>query len=89
MEERKDRDRQGLVRYVHLLRFGPTGSQVPHRVFMCYKDIAKMLRMSIQQVHILVKQDPAKPDRRKVVKMGPKPLLSAQHLAYLTSPLIL
>ena len=58
MEEHKDRDRQGLVRYVHLLRFGPSGGRVPHRVFMCYKDIAKTLRMSIQQVHNLVKEDP-------------------------------
>ena len=39
-------DRQQLVRYVHLLRFGPSGSQAPWRVFLRIEDIAKMLRVS-------------------------------------------
>ena len=47
------------------------------------------MKVSIKQVHALLKQDPAKPDHPKVVKVGRRPLLSAQHLAYLTSPMIL
>ena len=39
-------DRQQLVRYVHMLRFGPSGSQSPRKVFLRIEDIAKMLRVS-------------------------------------------
>ena len=39
-------DPQQLVRYVHLLRFGPSGSQAPRRVFLRIEDIAKMVRVS-------------------------------------------
>ena len=89
MEAALQQDRQELIRYVHLLRYGPSASQSPRRVFLRLKDIAKMVKVSIKQVHILLKQDPSKPDHRKVVKVGRRPLLSAQHLAYLTSPMIL
>jgi hypothetical protein len=89
METEQHRDRQALIKYVHLLRYGPSASQSPRRVFLRLKDIAKMVKVSIKQVHGLLKQDPAKPDHRKAVKVGRWPLLSAQNLAYLTSPLIL
>ena len=89
MEAVKTRDRQELIKYVHLLRYGPSGSQSPLRVFIHIKDIAKMVKVSIQQLLILLKLDSSKPDHRKIVKRGPRSLLSAQHLAYLTSPLIL
>ena len=82
-------DRQQLVRYVHLLRFGPSGSQAPRRVFLRIEDIAKMVRVSAQQVSILLKTDPALPDHRKALKKGPFPTLSPEHVAYLTSPMIL
>ena len=88
METQQHRDRQELIKYVHLLRYEPTASRLQRRVFLPLKDIAKTVKVCIQQVRVLLKQDPAKPDRRKVVKRGPRSLLSAQHLAYLTSPLI-
>jgi len=89
METEQHRDRQALIKYVHLLRYGPSATQSPRRVFLSLKHIAKTVKVAIQQVRVLLKQDPAKPDHRKVVKRGPRSLLSAQHLAYLTSPLIL
>ena len=46
MQGSKVIDRQELIRYVHLLRFGPSGSQSPRRVFLRIKDIAKMVRVS-------------------------------------------
>ena len=46
MQGSKDIDRQELIRYVHLLRFGPSSSQSPRRVFLRIKDIAKMVRVS-------------------------------------------
>jgi len=46
MQEPKEIDRQELIRYVHLLRFGPSGIKSKHRVFLRIKDIAKMVRVS-------------------------------------------
>jgi hypothetical protein len=46
MQEPKEIDRQELIRYVHLLRFGPSGIQSKQRVFLRIKDIAKMVRVS-------------------------------------------
>lgn len=46
MQGSKDIDRQELIRYVHLLRFGPSSSQASRRVFLRIKDIAKMVRVS-------------------------------------------
>ena len=46
MQSSKEMDRQELTRYVHLLRFGPSSSQAPHRVFLRIEDIAKMVRVS-------------------------------------------
>ena len=46
MQGSKDIDRQELIRYVHLLRFGPSSSESPRRVFLPIKDIAKMVRVS-------------------------------------------
>ena len=89
MEEQNQQDRQELIKYVHLLRYGPSASQSPRRVFLPLKHIARTVKVSIQQVRVLLKQDPAKPDHRKVVKRGPRSLLLAQHLAYFTRPLIL
>jgi hypothetical protein len=89
METEQHRDRQVLIKYVHLLRYGQSASQSPRRVFLSLKHIAKTVKVAIQQVRVLLKQDPAKPDHRKVVIRGPRSLLSAQHLEYLTSPLIL
>ena len=89
MEAAQQQDRQELIRYVHLLRYGPTAGRSPRRVFLRLQDIAKMVKVSIKHVHALLKLDPAKPDHRKAVKVGRRPLLSAQHLAYLTSPMIL
>ena len=82
-------DRQQLVRYVHLLRFGPSGSQAPRMVFLRIEDIAKMLSVSALQVSVLLKIDPALPDHRKALKKGPFPTLSPEHVAYLNSPMIL
>ena len=89
MQGLKEMDRQELIRYVHLLRFGPSSSQTPHRVFLRIKDIAKLVRVSSEQVSILLKADPALPDHRKTLKKGPSPMLSPEHIAYLTSPAIL
>ena len=46
MQGSNEMDREQLVRYVHLLRFGPSGSQAPRRVFLLIEDIAKMVRVS-------------------------------------------
>ena len=46
IQDINEMDRQQLVRYVHLLRFGPRGSQAPRRVFLRIEDIAKMVRVS-------------------------------------------
>ena len=46
MQSPKEMNRQELIRYVHLLRFGPSSSQAPHRVFLRIEDIAKMMRVS-------------------------------------------
>ena len=89
MQSPKEMDRQELTRYVHLLRFGPSSSQAPHRVFLRIEDIAKMVRVSPSQVSILLKADPALPDHRKALKKGPSRMLSPEHVAYLTSPAIL
>ena len=55
MEEAKQQDRQELISYVHLLRYGPSGSQWPRRVFLRIKNIAKTVKISIQQVRVLLK----------------------------------
>jgi hypothetical protein len=55
MEAAKTRDRQELIKFVHLLRYGPSGSQSPRRVFLRIKDIAKTVKASIQQVRVLLK----------------------------------
>jgi len=54
MEAAKTRDRQELIKYVHLLRYGPSGTQSPQRVFLRIKDIAKTVKVSIQQVRVLL-----------------------------------
>ena len=46
MQAPKDVDRQELISYVHLLRFGPRGTRSPRRVFLPIKDIARMVRVS-------------------------------------------
>ena len=46
IQDINEMDRQQLVRYVHLLRFGPSGSQDPRRAFLRIDDIAKMVRVS-------------------------------------------
>ena len=46
IQDSNEMDRQQLVRYVHLLRFGPNGSQAPRWVFLRIEDIAKMVRVS-------------------------------------------
>ena len=81
MQEPKEIDRQDLIRYVHLLRFGPSGFQSKQRVFLHIKDIAKMVRVSPQQVSILLKADPHLPDYRKALKKGPPQMLSPEHVA--------
>ena len=47
METQQHRDRQELIRYVHLLRYGPSASRSPRRVFLPLKDIAKTVKVSI------------------------------------------
>jgi hypothetical protein len=42
----KDIDRQELISYVHLLRFGPRSTRSPRRVFLPIKVIARMVRVS-------------------------------------------
>ena len=54
MEAAQHQDRQELVKYVHLLRYGPSASRSPCRVFLRLKDIAKMVKVSIKQVHGLL-----------------------------------
>ena len=54
MEAAKTRDRQELIKYAHLLRYGPSGTQAPRRVFLRIKDIAKTVKVSIQQVRVLL-----------------------------------
>ena len=46
MQGPKDIDRQELISYVHLLRFGPSSTRSPRRLFPPIKDIAKMVRVS-------------------------------------------
>ena len=46
MQGPKDIDRQELITYVHLLRFGSRSTRSPRRVFLPIKDIAKMVRVS-------------------------------------------
>jgi len=46
MQGSNEIDRQELISYVHLLRFGPRGTQSPRRVFLPIKDIARMVRVS-------------------------------------------
>ena len=46
MQDSNEMDWQQLVRYVHLLRFGLSGSQATRRVFLRIEDIAKMVRVS-------------------------------------------
>ena len=70
MQGLKEMDRQELIRYVNLLRYGPSSSQTQHRVFLRIKDIAKLVRVSSEQVSILLKLDPALPDHRKTLKKG-------------------
>ena len=53
---------------MHLLQYGPSGSQSSRRVFLRIKDRAKTVKKFIQQVRVLLKYDPAKSDHRKVVK---------------------
>ena len=55
MEAAKARDRQELIKFVHLLRYGPSGSYSPLRVFLLIKVIAKTVKVSIQQVRVLLK----------------------------------
>jgi hypothetical protein len=55
MESAKTRHHQELIKFVHLLRFGQSGSQSPRRVFLRIKDIAKTVKASIQQVRVLLK----------------------------------
>ena len=48
METEQHRDRQELIKDVHLLRYGPSASQSPRRVFLSLKHIAKTVKVSIQ-----------------------------------------
>ena len=84
MQGSKDINRQELISYVQLLRFGPSSSQSKQRVVLRIKDITKMVRVSPPQVSILLKADPHLPDHRKALKKGPPPILSIEHVAYLT-----
>ena len=42
----KDINRQELITYVHLLRFGPRSIRSPRRMFLPIKDITRMVRVS-------------------------------------------
>ena len=55
METEQHRDHQALIKYVVVLRYGPSASQSPRRVFLSLKDIAKTVKVSIQQVRVLLK----------------------------------
>ena len=54
MKAAKTRDRQELIKYVHLLRYGPSDTKSPRRVFLRIKDIAKTVKVSIQLVRVLL-----------------------------------
>ena len=46
IQDSNEMDRQQLVRYDHLLRFGPNGRQALRRVILRIEEIAKMVRVS-------------------------------------------
>ena len=54
--------RQDLVAFVHLLRFGPKPIDPPTRVFATLRDIARLLRLSVEQVRRLLSIDLKKND---------------------------
>ena len=88
-EERKHGDREALIEYVRLLRYGPKASQDLRRPLISIKDIARMLRVSHQHVRSLLRSDPSKPDYRRIIRRGPRAKLTAVHEAYLTHPFTL
>jgi hypothetical protein len=55
MEAAKTRDRQEFIKYVHVQRYGSSGSQSSRRVFFRIKETAKTVKVSIQQVRVLLK----------------------------------
>lgn len=74
---------------MRLLRYGPGGDQAAPRACLRLTDIARMVRVSPQQVRVLLQEGQVKDSHRKTVRMGPQPKLLPKHVAYLTSPLIL
>ena len=75
-----------LMSYLHLLHFSPTSNQSPQRVFLLIKNISKTIKVTPQQVSILLMVDLALPNNRKALKKRPSPMLSPENFAYLASP---
>ena len=86
MEELKAKDQQGLVAYIRLLRFGPAATQSPTRVYLPIRKIAKMVKLSQQHVRRLICEDPSRPANPPRTRPGPMPILTPEHVGYLTSP---
>ena len=88
-EKSEQRTRQELIRYVHLLRFGPKCGRTGGRMFTKIDDIAMLVKISHSQVRVMLRRDQESEDRRTRIRKGPRPKLTPEQVAYLTSPLIL
>jgi hypothetical protein len=67
-EEGKQRTRQELIRYVHLLRFGPKCARAGGRVFTKIGDIAKLVKVSYFQVRVMLGKYPEGEDGRTRIR---------------------
>ena len=49
-----DKEEDGLLRYMELLRYGPTSTQAPGTVYASVPQIAKMVKLSQMQVRTML-----------------------------------
>ena len=82
----KAKEQQGLVAYIRLLRFGPEAAQSPSRVYLPIRTLSRMVKLSQQHVRRLICEDPSRPADPLCTRPGPKPILTPEHVGYLTSP---
>ena len=77
------------MQYIRLLRYRPARRPGPGRPFLKLRDIARLTKLSMQRVRMMLDMKAAIKDHALGARRGRPAKLSAKHIAYLTSPLTL
>ena len=77
------------MQYIRLLRYGPARRPGPGRPFLKLRDIARLTKLSMQRVRMMLDMKAASKDHGIGGRRGRPAKLRAKHIAYLTSPLTL